>query len=180
MALIQFLTNESTPGVNAGQSERCSERQYHRGGLPSRRSATVKSPNTENFGLAPMAYFELVFCILAVAVSIYVQERCRYHRTRKTSGASTVPGFPLLGNTISLATQGARFLHDCKRLVRHSTFQHAHDYRQHLVIPVTPMQHGDVFKLKLAGQQMTYLLHPDSIKLFFTAPDDQIAFRRAV
>lgn len=130
--------------------------------------------------LAPMTYFGLVFCILAVAVSIYVQKRNRCYWSRKSSGASTVPGLPLLGNTVSLATQGARFVHSCKRLVRQNTGQQAHSDQQCLTILVNPMQHGDVFKVNLAGQQMTYLLHPDSIKLFFTAPDDQIAFRHAV
>ena len=42
----------------------------------------------------------------------------------------------------------------------------------------TTLQHGNIFKLRLAGQQMTYLLEPESIKLFFTAPDNQIAFRQ--
>ena len=45
---------------------------------------------------------------------------------------------------------------------------------------ISSVQHGDIFRLMLAGQSMTYLLDPANIKLFFTAPDDQIAFRQVV
>lgn len=41
------------------------------------------------------------------------------------------------------------------------------------------LQYGDIFTVSLGGQKMTYLLHPAAMKLFFSAPDDQIAFRQA-
>lgn len=41
------------------------------------------------------------------------------------------------------------------------------------------LQYGDIFRVSLGGQRMTYLLHPAAMKLFFSAQDDQIAFRQA-
>ena len=39
------------------------------------------------------------------------------------------------------------------------------------------LQHGDAFRLSLAGRKMTFLFHPEALWCFFAAPTDQIAFR---
>ncbi|KAA6426780.1 MAG: cytochrome P450, partial [Trebouxia sp. A1-2] len=40
--------------------------------------------------------------------------------------------------------------------------------------------YGDIVRVSLGGQCMTYLFGPDAVKLFFSASDDQIGFRQAI
>lgn len=87
----------------------------------------------------------------ALAFLIHVAMKPRRH----TDAPPTVPGWPLLGNTVSLGLHGASFIHDCRA------------------------SYGDAFTLDLAGRRMTFLFHPDALAVFFTAPDKHIAFRYA-
>ena len=100
-----------------------------------------------------MEALHLLSMILAAALAflIHAAKKPRRH----THAPPTVPGWPLLGNTVSLGLHGASFIHDCRA------------------------SHGDAFTLDLAGRRMTFLFHPDALAAFFTAPDKDIAFRYA-
>lgn len=100
-----------------------------------------------------MEALHLLSMILAAALAylIHVALKPRQH----TDAPPTVPGWPLLGNTVSLGLHGASYIHDCRA------------------------SYGDAFTLDLAGRPVTFLFHPDALAAFFTAPDKDIAFRHA-
>lgn len=68
---------------------------------------------------APMSYLGVIVSLglLAVALSVYLHGTRPNRRDEYRSAAPAVPGLPLLGNTVSLAMQGASFLHYCRKLV---------------------------------------------------------------
>lgn len=70
--------------------------------------------------------------------------------------APIVPGLgPILGNTLQIALHGSQFLHQSRNKASRK----------------------DAFVVNLAGKRMVFLFHPAAIHIFFTAPDDLIAFR---
>lgn len=64
-----------------------------------------------------VAYSQVAICVVAVVLAFCVQSVYRSKVQNNHQQAPLVPGLPLLGNTISLATHGAGFIHQCRRLV---------------------------------------------------------------
>jgi len=90
-------------------------------------------------------------------------------------------GLPLVGGTLSLALQGADFIHTCRKRVRMDQWV-ASSVSGHSGSSSSTqrcLQYGDIVRVSLGGQRMTYLFSPDAMKLFFSASDDQIGFRQA-
>lgn len=92
---------------------------------------------------------------LALACALLFTYMVAVAKSRCKASPPGVSWLPFIGSTISLALHGAGFVHWCRQ------------------------KHGDIFKVTLGGHCMTYLLSPEAMKLFFSAPDDQIAFRQA-
>lgn len=89
--------------------------------------------------------------LLAAALAVVL-----HHAMRPRPDAAApplVPGWPLLGNTISLGLSGAKYIHACR------------------------LKHGDVYTLNLAGRSMTFVFRSDALAAFFSAPDADIVFR---
>lgn len=117
------------------------------------------------------------FYVSCIALACAAWIICRQdQKTCHHKAAPTVRGWPLIGMTISLALHGAAFLHWCRMQVQSQT---PYSTRSDQALTHAVLQYGDIFRVSLGGQHMTYLLHPAAIKLFFAAPDEQIAFRQA-
>ena len=94
---------------------------------------------------------QLGVLLLAAALAVVLHHAMR---PRPDAAATPlVPGWPLLGNTISLGLSGAAYTHACR------------------------VKHGDAYTLSLAGRTMTFLFHPEALSAFFSAPDADIVFR---
>eukprot|EP00884_Botryococcus_braunii_P002519 jgi/Botrbrau1/12268/Bobra.0323s0008.1 len=100
-----------------------------------------------DFDLPPDLALKVAAAFLAlISVIFWFQRR---------SALRTVPGIPVIGHVVSLAFQGAAFIHRCR------------------------IKNGDVFTLDLAGKK-TFIFGTEAMAYFFTAPGDQLAFRPAV
>ena len=70
----------------------------------------------------PSKVMSLGLCASCVALACAAWVACRKGlKTRHDNAAPTVEGWPLIGNTISLALHGAAFMHWCKVQVHDST-----------------------------------------------------------
>lgn len=103
-----------------------------------------------------MTPLESLTCLSLFILSVYIVWTTSSTYIRGTANvAPHARGLPLVGGTLSLALQGADFIHTCRK------------------------RYGDIVRVSLGGQRMTYLFGPDAMKLFFSASDDQIGFRPA-
>lgn len=103
-----------------------------------------------------MTPLESLTCLSLFILSVYIVWTTSSTYIRGTANvAPHARGLPLVGGTLSLALQGADFIHTCRK------------------------RYGDIVRVSLGGQRMTYLFGPDAMKLFFSASDDQIGFRQA-
>ena len=75
-----------------------------------------------NFCMEPA----VAVCVALVALTVCMRQIVQKQRKRSSQGV--VPGLPWLGNTISLALQGASFIHRCKLQVSMRT---CHKHRAH-------------------------------------------------
>ncbi|DBA87474.1 TPA: Cytochrome P450 7B1, variant 4 [Trebouxia sp. C0004] len=103
-----------------------------------------------------MTPIESLACLCLFILSVYIVWKPPSMYIRGTTNAAPYArGLPVVGGTLSLALQGADFIHTCRK------------------------RYGDIVRVSLGGQGMTYLFGPDAMKLFFSASDDQIGFRPA-
>ena len=119
-------------------------------------------------------------CLLLSIVSISFACWYAFTYSRRRDTAPSVLGLPLVGSTISLAVQGAGFVHACRKRVsvKTSAKRLFFDTANVSKLSLHFLQYGDIVRLSLGGQRMTYLFGPDAMKLFFSAPDDHIGFRQ--
>jgi len=129
-----------------------------------------------------MILFESLACLSLFILSVYIVWTTSSTYIRGTVNvAPHARGLPLVGGTLSLALQGADFIHTCRKRVRMDQWV-ASSVSGHSGSSSSTqrcLQYGDIVRVSLGGQRMTYLFSPDAMKLFFSASDDQIGFRQA-
>lgn len=128
-----------------------------------------------------MTPFESLACLCLFILSVYVVLTTSSTYIRGTANvAPHARGLPLVGGTLSLALLGADFIHTCRKRVRMKQWVASVSGHSRLTSPQCCLQYGDIVRVSLGGQCMTYLFGPDAVKLFFSASDDQIGFRQAI